>query len=88
MQYIYEEDNQYVWVRLAWQVTFKSSTFWYVRAGKGLICLWTSVRIVVPPVLISWLIYLFFTFHSSKSGNNNPKDIEIVMLINISNINP
>jgi hypothetical protein len=30
---------QYVGVRLAWQATFKSSTFWYVRAGKGLKCL-------------------------------------------------
>jgi hypothetical protein len=28
---------QYVWVRLARQATFKSSTFWYVMAGKGLI---------------------------------------------------
>jgi hypothetical protein len=27
---------QYVWVRLAQQATFKSSTFQYVRAGKGL----------------------------------------------------
>jgi hypothetical protein len=27
---------QYVWVRLARPATFKSSTFWYVRAGKGL----------------------------------------------------
>jgi hypothetical protein len=27
---------QYVWLRLARQVTFKSSTFWYFRAGKGL----------------------------------------------------
>jgi hypothetical protein len=27
---------QYVWVHLARQATFKSSTFWYVRAGKGL----------------------------------------------------
>jgi hypothetical protein len=27
---------QYVWVRLARQATFKFSTFWYVRAGKGL----------------------------------------------------
>jgi hypothetical protein len=30
---------QYFWVHLAWQATFKSSTFWYVRAGKGLIWL-------------------------------------------------
>jgi hypothetical protein len=28
---------QYVWVRSARQATFKSSTFWYVRASKGLI---------------------------------------------------
>jgi hypothetical protein len=27
---------QYLWVRLAPQATFKSSSFWYVRAGKGL----------------------------------------------------
>jgi hypothetical protein len=27
---------QYVWVHLARQATFKSSTFWRVRAGKGL----------------------------------------------------
>jgi hypothetical protein len=26
----------YIPVRLAWQATFKSSTFWYVSAGKGL----------------------------------------------------
>jgi hypothetical protein len=27
---------QYIWVRLARQATLKSSTFWYVRAGKRL----------------------------------------------------
>jgi len=33
--YIYEENSQYVSVRLDRQAAFKSSTFWYVRAGKG-----------------------------------------------------
>ena len=33
---IYEENNQYVSVRLDRQAAFKSSTVWYVRAGKGL----------------------------------------------------
>jgi len=34
--YIYEENNQYVSVRLDRQAAFKSSTVWYVRTGKGL----------------------------------------------------
>jgi hypothetical protein len=37
MQYIYEEDNHYALVRLGRQGTFKSTTLYYVRAGKGLI---------------------------------------------------
>jgi hypothetical protein len=28
---------QYIWVHLAWQATFKSSTFWYVGEDKGII---------------------------------------------------
>jgi hypothetical protein len=45
---------QYVWVRLAWQATFKSSTFWYIRAGKGLTC-WCNifVTITLTPKLIN-----------------------------------
>ena len=34
----------------------------------------------------SEFIYLFFTFHRSKLSCNNCKDIEIVILLNISNI--
>jgi hypothetical protein len=36
MQYIYAEDNHYVIVRLGRQGAFKSTTVYYVRAGKGL----------------------------------------------------
>jgi hypothetical protein len=35
-QYIYEEDNHYALVRLGRQGAFKSTTVYYVRAGKGL----------------------------------------------------
>jgi hypothetical protein len=36
MHYIYEEDNHLALVRLGRQGAFKSTTVYYVRAGKGL----------------------------------------------------
>ena len=36
LRFIYEEDNQFVSVRLGRQGAFKSSALWCVRAGKGL----------------------------------------------------
>jgi hypothetical protein len=55
---------QYVWIRLARQATFKSSTFWYVRAGKGLklvhywfvnTCMWGSGYIWSPLQNLKWV---------------------------------
>jgi hypothetical protein len=60
---------RYVWVHLARQATFKSSTFWYVRARKGLNLLWRLQQIL--HVLASSMSYtrklLILIFLSVKS---------------------
>ena len=46
MPYIYGENNQYASVRSDRQAAFKSSTVWYVRAGKGLMCITYPSKVV------------------------------------------